>query len=69
MIQVDMCIQRRFKSTGASAQSDQSLSLSCEDMLDRVHIEDSDQTARLRRLIESSMGANTNLELLLHTGS
>ena len=69
MIQVGMCIQRRFKSTGASAQSDQSLSLPSEEMLDRAQIEDSDQTARMRRLIESSVGAHANLDRLLHTGS
>ena len=61
MIQVGMCIQRRFKSTGACAQSDQSLSLPSEEMLDRVPIEDSDQSARMRRLIESSMDAHAYL--------
>ena len=57
MIQVGMCIQRRFESTCASTQSDQSLSLPSEEMLDRVPIEDADQTAR------------ANFDLLLDTGS
>ena len=51
----DMCTQRRLKSACASAQSDQSLCSPLEETLHpwqaKMHREDSDQTARMRRLI------------------
>ena len=73
-VQVDMCIQLRFKPVYASAQSDQSHSVPPEELLNPwLPIE---RTLKILTSLrgcagwsESSMGAHANLYLLLHTDS
>ena len=71
--QVGMCVHRRFLSVCASAQFDQSLSFTTEEIFDPWrHIECPLKTliidcADARQLSESSMGAHANLYLLLDT--
>ena len=55
-MQDGVCVQQHLKSVSTSAQSDQSLSFPPEEalgtrLLTERPIEDSDQTARMRRLI------------------
>ena len=64
--QTDMCAQRRLRSAWASAQSDQSFSLSNWRRVgalatQRVHSEDSDQTGRMPRLIWVFAGCTATL--------
>ena len=51
-IHVGMCVQRRLKSVCTSAHYDQSLSFAPEEtMIPWLPIEDTDQTAWIRRLV------------------
>ena len=66
--QNDLCAQRKPRSVGSSAQSDQSLGCPHEESLgllvtDKAPSEDSDQTGWMQGWFESSLGAQTLIRL------